>query len=165
MKYEVVPATAAHAKELAASMRPADVRELWAAGRRTPFDGLLVSLMASRDTAMTGLADGWVVCMFGVAHGTYLCDYHIPWLLGAFDLPKHARAFLKMSRRYMVDARQEYPVLRNWVDARNVQSIRWLGWLGFDILPARPYGPDDLPFHPFEMVRGNEDRHSEMHVR
>ncbi len=43
-----------------------------------------------------------------------------------------------------------YRVLRNHVDARNSQAIRWLGWLGFTLKPAVPYGVARLPFHPFE---------------
>lgn len=150
---EIVPATTAHAEALAPVLRQADVLEVWAAGRRRPLEALLLSAAASRD-ARAGLADGRVVCMFGVADVTFISDYHVPWLLGAEELPQHARAFLRLNREYMAGARILYPVLKNWVDARNAQSIRWLRWLGFTILPAKPYGVDQLPFHPFEMVRG-----------
>ena len=44
-----------------------------------------------------------------------------------------------------------YRVLTNYADARNTTAIRWLRWLGFNILPAIPFGLDGLPFHPFEL--------------
>ena len=42
-----------------------------------------------------------------------------------------------------------YRLLQNHVDARNTEAVRWLGWLGFEMDPALPFGPDQLPFHRF----------------
>lgn len=157
--YEIVPATLDHVTELALTMRPADVAEVWASNRRRPSEALQGSMAGTRDPK-TGLINGRVGCMFGVAEATFLSTDGVPWLLGSTELPRHAKAFLRMSRAYMQETRLSYPVLRNLVDSRNTQSIRWLRWLGFDILDAKPFGPDRILFHPFEMLRDDDNSHS-----
>lgn len=150
--YQVVPATPAHAAELAANMREADVAEIWAGWRHTPAEALDRSMKGSRDT-MAGLADGRVVCMFGVGSYTILSDIACPWLLGSEELPQHARAFLRLNRVYARHIKDEYAILENYVDARNAVAIRWLRWLGFTIWEPQPFGPDGLPFHKFGAYR------------
>jgi hypothetical protein len=150
--YEIVPGLVCHAVELAANMRQADIDEVWAAGHVTPLQSLLQSVEGSRDT-FAGLADGKVVCMFGVGTTTLISDVAIPWLLGSADLPKHSIAFLRANKARIQEMKQNYKVMRNFVDARNHKAIRWLKWLGFDILPPQSFGADKMPFHPFQYVR------------
>ena len=149
-EYAIVPATMAHAEELAANMRKADVAEIWAAGRHKPLEALKLSLVVSRDPK-AGLVDGRVVCMFGIAAPTLMSFTGVPWLLGSEELARHWRYFLRANIPVVARMREEYDVLANYVDARNKTAIRWLKWLGFDIKEAQPYGPDGLPFHRFEM--------------
>ena len=148
--YSIEPATWEHAQELADHMRAPDKREVWAAAHHEPEQAVCLSLAASRD-ARTGLADGEVVCMFGVGSLTILSLTGIPWLLATKKLDQHGRAFLRRNRKVLADMGDGYPLLRNHVDARNKVAIRWLRWLGFTILPPETYGVDQLPFHPFEM--------------
>ena len=152
-RYDVVRATEEHALELATNMRDADVQEVWAASHWGPEEALLVSLRASLDPK-TGLADGRIICMFGVAQFSLLSDLGVPWLLTASELPDHAGAFLRRSRAYVAEARLRYSLLLNYVDARNIMCVRWLRWLGFEVLPPRAFGVDQLPFHAFKMERG-----------
>ena len=72
-------------------------------------------------------------------------------MLTAHELPDHARFFLRRNRFYVAEIRSKYRLLLNFVDARNTMAIRWLEWLGFDVAPARPLGPENMPFHPFKM--------------
>ena len=44
-----------------------------------------------------------------------------------------------------------FPYLFNFVDARNMKSIRWLKHLGYAVGPPVPFGVAGLPFHPFSM--------------
>jgi ribosomal protein S18 acetylase RimI-like enzyme len=46
-----------------------------------------------------------------------------------------------------------FPVLVNYIDARNVDAIGWLQSLGFTVEDALPHGPDRLPFHKFSRSR------------
>lgn len=146
--YEIVPATLTHAEELSRTMREADAREAWAAGRLSPAEAVLTSIDASRD-ARAGLANGRVACIFGVGEWSVLGLLGVPWLLTSDEMPKHARRFLRGSREYLDEIRQQYRVLRNHVDARNTEAVRWLGWLGFEIDSPESFGPDQLPFHCF----------------
>ncbi|KKL18923.1 hypothetical protein LCGC14_2470690, partial [marine sediment metagenome] len=33
----------------------------------------------------------------------------------------------------------------------HIVAVRWLRWLGLEVLPALPLGVEQLPFHPFRM--------------
>ena len=72
-------------------------------------------------------------------------------MLGTIDLNFHSRKFLRESRRVVSLLAEEFPVMENYVDARNTASIRWLQWVGFSVYYPKPYGRDNLPFHRFDM--------------
>ncbi len=148
--YSMEPAMLWHVAELAEHMRTPDRQEVWAAAHQEPEQAAYSSLLGSRD-ARVGLADGKVLCMFGVGSLTILSLTGIPWLLATKKLERHSRAFLRRNRGVLADMGNGYTLLRNHVDARNKAAIRWLGWLGFTILPTETYGMDQLSFHPFEM--------------
>lgn len=149
---DVIPATVEHASALAPSMRAADAAEVWASDLSLPLDALVRSLALS-PMAWTGTADGEPFCMFGVASASLLGGHGVPWLLGSDLVVVHQRTFLRRNRGYIRQMQAAFPLLRNYTDARNTVSHRWLRWLGFDIGPAEPYGPFGLPFHPFELRR------------
>ncbi len=150
MKYEIVPATQEHVEELAAKMRQEDVDEVWAFAHMTPLEAVQVSFNNTKD-AQVGLADGELVCMFGIVRASPLSETGYPWLLGTPLVKKHARAFLRRTKEYMLEARKEFWLLVNYGDARNTEALRWLGWLGFEIFEAQPLGAENMPFHKFEM--------------
>ena len=150
IKYEVVPATLEHALELAENIRDADRQEVWAMAHYTPEQATLCSLEASRD-AMTGLADGCVVCMFGVGPAAIISTTGIPWLLTTDELEQHQFVFIRRSKKVIKKMLSDYSLLRNYVDERNIVAIKWLEWLGFKMLPSEPFGIEGLSFYPFEM--------------
>lgn len=154
--YEIVPATEAHAIEIAENMRQADVEEIWASSRSLPMASTTRSFRVSRDPKIiecvwhdtkTGTADSKAMCIFGVTTPTALSRIGCPWMLGHKDLPLHAKPFLKLSREYVRQIKQDYDILINWVDARNTLSLRWMKWVGLQVFPPEPFGPDQLPFH------------------
>jgi len=145
----IVPATGAHAAALAPRLREADRREIEAALAIAPLEALALSLTRSTE-AWAGTVDGEVACLFGVGPLSLLGGEGCPWLLGSDLVERNAVAFARRNRPMVARWLGFYPLLRNHVDARNSQAIRWLGWLGFTLLPAIPYGVSRLPFHPFE---------------
>ena len=150
----IVHATSEHAAILAETMRQEDRDEVWATGKYTPAEALRAS-MAISAFSRAGFADGDLVCMWGVGSFNMLGEVGAPWLLGSSTLVKHQVPFLRHCCDFRNEMLDVYGILRNWVDARNTASIRWLRWLGFEIGEAQPFGAFGLPFHPFEMRRGD----------
>jgi len=148
----IVQATHEHVVELAETMGEADRAEVWAGAKQTPQEALQRCMKHSLE-AHSWLVDGRVICMWGVGQYTPLSLVGVPWMLGSYELPKHARTFARGSRAIAAEWQKRYPVLRNFVDARHTLAVRWVQWIGFTLLPAIPYGPDGLPFYPFESER------------
>lgn len=88
---------------------------------------------------------GRPIALFGLVPGR---SYDVPWLLGSDRILAHWREFARRSRTELDRLRRGRP-LSNHVDARNIVHVRWLRWLGAQILPAEPYGLRRLPFYPF----------------
>lgn len=95
-------------------------------------------------------ADGIPAAVFGAARISELSGIGVPWLLGTDETVKNPVEFLRLSKPCLDDIQGRFPMLRNWVDARNAASIRWLKWLGFEVHASAPFGPFDQQFHKFE---------------
>lgn len=153
----LVEATPEHAEAIAVRARPADVAELWAQARTTPLQAMVYGIERGV-FALTGIADGAPVCMFGVTVASALGGIGCPWLVGTEGIERHQRLFLRASRPVVEEMNRMFPRLVNAVDARNTVAIRWLRWLGFTLYPAVPMGPDRTMFHPFERKASCADR-------
>ncbi len=150
-EYAIVEGTLEHAEELAANMRQADLDEIWALGHSLPMDSLKAAL-AGAGPVFTGLADGRVMCMFGVGHASLVSRVGIPWMLTSYEIEKHGKQFLVFSRRYIERCvKPDFDYLYNLVDERNTVAVEWLRWLGFKIHDPQPAGPDQQPFHLFTL--------------
>ena len=154
MKYQIVKTTQKHIDELATTMRQVDIDEVWASNHLSPKASLSGSYSMTPDT-YTGLVDNQVMCIFGVAKPSFMSDTGIPWLLGSDLITKHVRRFLVANRKVVDVMKQDVKILKNYVDARNLTTIKWLKWLGFVIHPAHPYGVEQLPFHLFTWEQEN----------
>lgn len=152
--YEILPTTENHIKELAKTMRQADIDECWAAHHFSPYEALKHSLYHT-DRPQTGLYDGRVICIWGIGKMSYLSKEGIPWMLTSNLVNKHYREFLRRGLKCLIDIKKEAVILVNMVDARNKRSIRWLKWLGFTVHDPIPFGPDKMLFHPFIMENYN----------
>lgn len=152
-RVDIIPADAGHIHAIASGMRAADVEEVRASLGLNPQEALEFSLSSST-MAWTGTVDGEPVCMFGVSRRSMLDgSVGTPWLLGTDAIERHQAAFLRRNKGIVKEMLAAYPVLRNWVDARNTLSIRWLKWLGFEFGSPVPYGPHGIAFYPFETRR------------
>lgn len=145
---EIRPATLDDARRLV--LRRADREEIDALTGGDPQEALAESVARSA-SAWAGLADGALVCLFGVVPASPAGNAGIPWLLGADSVAAYGRPFLRRNRAYVRAMLRDFPVLANVVDARNAVSIRWLRWLGFTLGTPTPMGVRGLPFIPFEM--------------
>lgn len=138
---------------IAANLRDGDRDEINAAN---PFptigepDALLLlttSVMMSED-AWIMTDDDVPVCVFGCA------PEGMVWMMGTPGMwsPHAARVVAKKTADFVRRWHDEFgwPRLWNWVDARNVQSARWLKWSGFEIEDVDPrHGREERSFIQF----------------
>jgi hypothetical protein len=148
VKYEIRDATEADAEYLATRLRAIDVREISAVSGRSPRASLISGVRGS-EYCKAGVADGEVVCLYGVRRLSVWEDDCVIWMLGTDDLPKHAVRFIRDCRSEVVSMVQQFKFVENWCHAENKTTIRWLKWLGFKIEEAAPYGRKDELFHHF----------------
>lgn len=142
---KIVPARAAHVRTIARRMRQADRDEVAAISKLSPAEALIYSLRKSAH-AWTALMDGRPEVMFGVGDLNVLAGVGAPWLLGTDAVEENYVAFLRLSPDFRDQLLRRYSTLRNFVDARNRVSIRWLRWLGFKL-----FDPVELRGHKFHM--------------
>ncbi len=153
MKARIVPATPEHAQAVAANVREADRRELWAGSRGEPLPVMLHAIEATPEP-LAAIYEGEVACVFGAWPFSALGGMASAWMIGSRVLERHGaqRDLLRLSQPVVAYWREQFPaLLYNFVDARNDAAIRWLRWLGFEFGEAIPYGVDGLPFLPFYM--------------
>jgi len=129
-------------------LRPADRAELHAASGPDTYGTIREAVERSAWCA-TAESRGNLVAMFGVVEGGTLLDpYGIPWMLATTGVKPGM--LMAHSPRYIGEMLARFPRLRNYVDARNHASIRYLRRLGFSLNPPEPFGVAGLPFHRFE---------------
>jgi hypothetical protein len=137
--------------EVAQTMRPEDVAEVYAGSGDSPHKALVKGYLHS--TECFTLVKGGKLGMFG-----YVKAKDEPcaavWMLASTNLLKHKWAFLRQSREWVDYMQAQSPVLFNCVDQRNEVHISWLDWLGFRFVRTIPqYGHQKLPFIEFVRIK------------
>jgi hypothetical protein len=146
---ELRPVDAEAFAELCDDLRPADQRELDAAYAR-PAREIIAESIARSIEPLAAWDDDRLVAIFGHAPlGPILTPMASPWLLGTPLLARHAGVLVRLSRQYVAAWREQHPLLVNFVDVRNVASIRYLKAVGFTLDEPAPFGVMGLPFHRF----------------
>ena len=151
-QWHITPAHPSHIAPVAAHMREADRREVWASHRHTPQDALEASLAAS-DLAWTCFVDDAPAFMWGAARaGSLITRRGAPWLLGTDALYAVRRDFVRLSPEYVAAMQKRFARLENFVHAGNRLSIHWLERLGFTLL-REPVRMNNEPFYRFYRER------------
>lgn len=149
--YRIREARPCDAIRLAPRLRMRDVEEIRAASGDDPMTALLRCASES-PIAWTAEDHEGPFVMFGVA--PYMDDVGSPWLLGADRLvTQYLRAFLRESKHYIKVMHTHYPMLVNYVDARQLDSLKYLRRAGFSIDKFLPtFGHERRPFYRFSKV-------------
>lgn len=150
MTVKAIPATEAHIIPVAEGMRESDIQEITASFGVTPLVAVTESFKCS-PLCWTIMQGEEVIGMFGV--GSDGSERGSPWLLATPALEDSGMTFLRQSRSYVQKMLRNHSFLENWVDARNLVSIKWLKWCGFEFDEPRPFGVEQRPFLRFEMRR------------
>lgn len=136
---------------LAANARMSDTAEVSAVVGALGIAAAARFALSASERAWSVFADRKLVCIYGVGRESVLVGGRQPWLLGTCLIEVHARQFAARSRAILADLVAKYGVLENKVDARNLGTIRWLRFLGFEISAPEPYGYSNMPFHRFRI--------------
>ena len=136
--------------DLADDLRLADLDEIEATTAEEPAVALISSVMVS--THAWVILDGEdPICAFGAAPDDRP-GLGVVWMVGSprMDERRNALAILRQSKPYLARLHAAYPTLWNNIDARNDRSMRWLEWLGFEVMEALPgWGLEGRLFYHF----------------
>ena len=137
---------------LAPRLRDADLQELLAAGVTSPEQSLWDGLQLSKECVSIVNVRDEAVAMFGVVPSPEEGVGFI-WLLGSDEIKSNKTRFLRRSKQWVETFHQDFPVLTNFVDQRNVAHLLWLRWLGFSFVrTVIAPGPGDWPFYEFVRI-------------
>ena len=76
------------------------------------------------------------------------------WMVATDLLLNHTKEFLRHTPEFIEMLHDEFPLLFNWVDARNKVHINWLRWCGFTFINKHEkWGPEGRPFYTFVRIR------------
>jgi hypothetical protein len=135
-------------EKLAESLRVSDLAEIQATSEMAPLDALRVSVGVS-DMAWLVFWKGEPVCVFGVAP-TPTPGIGSVWMMGTPGMDRAALAILRRTAPYLRQMHERYPLLWNYIDARNERSMAWLEWAGFRLTEAHPqHGREGRLFFTF----------------
>lgn len=145
----IIPARYEHIAPIAIHLRDADRNELRDIYGQTPFSGLELLFKTSAQ-AWTFMFDGVPAGMFGVQPMPNGYGVMVGMLAtGAVD--ENAASFVRASVRWRDQLLRRYRRIMNLIDANNTTTIRWLGWLGFEISEPFIAGPKEALVRKFEM--------------
>lgn len=135
---EIVGARPFHVGTIARRLRTIDRLECYALGH-SPKQALRLGLVAS-SIAWTALVDGRPEAMFGACPISMIEGRGRVWLLMTEDAEHHHKALVRLGWRYTQALHEHYPILENFVHARNDRAIRWLARLGYALGPVDVIG-------------------------
>jgi len=149
METKVRQATQADVIKLQGKLRVADEQECQAVAHISADEALQLSFDHSQ-LVWTGFIDDEPILMFGAGG---VVPYGVPWLLATDRIIEVGHQVLRRSRQYIHQMLGLYSYLENFVDAKNLISIKWLKWCGFHVEHPVYYGMNEKLFHRFWMRR------------
>lgn len=132
-KFEIVPAGRVYATQLAPKLRYADRLEIMASSGMEPLEALVESVLVSdEDMCWAATLNGLPVAMFG-ANKLIDDDNTVGgiWLLASDQIGLNKMDFMRKCKQHLAIMHERYEYLTNFIDARNLNTMRWLPRLGF----------------------------------
>ena len=135
-------------KAMRGKLRYEDFLELKRRSGDDPYK-VLVHSYRSSEVAYTGLVDGEIACVFGVAQSSLIGSQAQIWLLSTEVMMKAPVAVARKTRNELTRLLVVYDYLDNYVDASYARCIRWLKWLGFTVEAPQRLGVNGAEFCHF----------------
>ena len=149
----VRPARMSDAQALAPRLREADRMEIRARSGADPRVALESGIRRSRPCCALLDDAGQVLALFGVSPYPGIAAFGVVWMLGSDALVARRAMFLRTAKFCIAQLHRRYPMLGNVIDARNTVHIRWLQWMGFEMLQrVECFGVEQRPFIAFRRV-------------
>lgn len=147
---EYRPTTLVDLVAIGTRLRAADRDELRAVhGDKVDVVERLINASLVSDDSTIAYHQGEPVAVLGVAPVPMREGVGSPWMLGTDGVMACRMDLVRKGRAKVVEWNDKFPMLLNYVDARNQRSIEWLKRIGFRLHPATAYGAKGMPFHPF----------------
>lgn len=135
---------------LSTRLRAADLAEIEASSNKSPEETLVYGFNKSAHCRV-GIYNNNPFIIFGACR--VIEGVGCVWALGSDDLLKAKGEFLRQSRHWINVLHEDYPILFNYIDARNAVHIRWIRWLGFNLINLHPeHGVAGIPFYEFVRI-------------
>lgn len=149
-RFEIVPAGRVYANQLAPHLRIQDKIEIYASSGMQPLEALLESVAVSdKDMCWAATLNKLPVAMFGANHLVTEGEYTTGgiWMLTSPGIYTNKRDFMRCCKKYLAIMHERYDFLTNFIDSRNIPSMRWLPYLGFvPVQTIDDYGFEGVPF-------------------
>lgn len=146
------PAIYSDVERMHKSLRESDRLEILASHNHTPYEALRYGIEHS-SICLTVLFKDDPVAIGGVVPDKNVKQAAVVWLLGTNDVYQMRLSFLKLSKVYIRLLQQLYPILYNFIDPRNIATIRWLSWLGATLDDPQPIGVNKAMFQYFSIEK------------
>lgn len=129
------------------TLRRADIDEMKASTGLEPMEALRQSIELSEwtEAAVKGPRNE-MLCIFGLAEGLF---NGAPWMVGSPTMLRHKVFLMAYAKKVIARMQEQYEVLANVVDSRNLVHIRWLAHMGFEFAPEKDVLFNDVLFHYF----------------
>lgn len=137
---------------IASAIRREDAEEIFAEGCASVQDALARSFENST-FRLTVERRGVPLAMFGLVPDALGGSSARVWFLGAKDLSKIKKSFMRLSRMVIGNFLSRYPALWNRFDVRYTKTGRWLKWLGAEFGQIEIMGDEKVPFQIFVLRR------------
>ncbi len=142
----------ADVKSLGSRLRTKDAQEVIAEGFTSSEDALRYAFKHS-SLCLTVERESLSVAMFGLVPTTLTSDLAQAWFLGAPELARMKKTFVKLSPVFIKMMLERHSILYNIVDCRYPEAISWLKSLGAVFDPPQKFGPEGRDFQQFLIRR------------
>lgn len=135
-------------------MRQEDMEECFAHSGSSPVQSLFECFFTSNPCMTMISRHGNPMGMWGIIKQPNKSGQ--VWMLGCKNMledSRDKREFLRQSRIELKKLHKEFPVLFNYIDARNTVHLRWLTFMGFTIIRKHEtFGYEGRPFYEFVKI-------------
>lgn len=109
--------------------------------------GALTNAVRRSSKSYVGRIDGEIVCLWGIEIRTILADSVFVWMMTTKTAEKHPLLFVRHARAMMKSLLRQYGRIEGTVVTTNTVAMRWVKWLGAELLPTPIEGVLEFRLH------------------